>query len=235
MAGNAQRRGTLPQFPHRREIAIDRHYALAHKRNLISMAFGMPLSPIRLGLALIVMLAGAVLASVSPAYADLRVCNQTADPVSIAMGYKADRGWQSEGWWVAAPSQCATVFQGNLNSRFFYLFAADDIGGGAWDGNVYMCTRDDTFTIFGVEDCLARGYERTGFFEVDTQSKSDWTLQLTDPTPVAGAPPQGATDANEPAGGIGNGGAATPGGDAGNPNPDAAPPDGETPDGADTD
>ena len=33
-------------------------------------------------------------------------------------------------------------------------------------------TRDETFTIFGVEDCLARGYERTGFFEVDTQNKS---------------------------------------------------------------
>jgi len=45
-----------------------------------------------------------------------------------------------------------------------------------------MCTRDESFTIFGVEDCLARGYERTGFFEVDTQNKPDWTLQLTDPT-----------------------------------------------------
>ena len=65
-------------------------------------------------------------------------------------------------------------------SRFFYLFAADDIGGGAWDGSVFMCTRDETFTIFGVEDCLARGYERTGFFEVDTQNRSDWMLQLTD-------------------------------------------------------
>ena len=58
--------------------------------------------------------------------------------------------------------------------------AADDIGGGAWDGSVFMCTRDETFTIFGVEDCLARGYERTGFFEIDTQNRSDWTLQLTD-------------------------------------------------------
>ncbi len=129
--------------------------------------------------------------SILPAYADLRVCNQTADPISIAMGYRADRGWESEGWWVAAPSQCATVFQGSLNSRFYYLFAADDIGGGAWAGSVYMCTRDDTFTIFGIEDCLARGYERTGFFEVDTQNKSDWTLQLTDPTANA----QDGTDA----------------------------------------
>ena len=128
------------------------------------------------------MLLGGLFAAAGPAYADLRVCNQTSDPVSIALGYRAKQGWQSEGWWVAAPSQCATVFQGSLNSRFFYLFAADDIGGGAWDGSVYMCTRDDSFTIFGVEDCLARGYERTGFFEVDTQNKPDWTLQLTDPT-----------------------------------------------------
>ena len=43
-----------------------------------------------------------------------------------------------------------------------------------------MCTRDETFTIFGVEDCLARGYERTGFFEIDTQNRTDWTLQLTE-------------------------------------------------------
>jgi hypothetical protein len=77
------------------------------------------------------------------------------------------------------------LYQGDLQSRFYYLHAVDDIGGGAWDGQVFMCTRDETFTIFGVEDCLARGYERTGFFEVDTQNRSDWTLQLTE---NAGAP-----------------------------------------------
>ena len=159
------------------------------------MAPGTVLSQIRLGLALIGLLLCGMFVSISPAYADLRVCNQTANPISIALGYRAERGWQSEGWWVASPTQCATVFQGTLNSRFFYLFAADDIGGGAWDGSVYMCTRDDSFTIFGVEDCLARGYERTGFFEVDTQNKSDWTMQLTDPAANAGANASG-TDAD---------------------------------------
>lgn len=118
--------------------------------------------------------------SSSPARADLRVCNQTASPISIALGYRADSGWQSEGWWVAAPDTCATVFQGDLNAQYYYLFAADDISGGTWDGGVFMCTRDETFTIFGVEDCLARGYERTGFFEVDTKSRMSWTLQLTE-------------------------------------------------------
>lgn len=116
----------------------------------------------------------------APARADLRVCNQIGKPVSVALGYRAERGWQSEGWWVIAPDSCTTVFQGNLNARFYYLYAADDISGGSWDGSVFMCTRDEVFTIFGVEDCLARGYERTGFFEIDTESRSDWTLQLTE-------------------------------------------------------
>jgi len=116
-----------------------------------------------------------------------RVCNQTANRVSIAFGYRADKGWQSEGWWVAEPEDCVTVYRGDLETRrYYYLYAADDVSGGAWDGNVFMCTRDETFTIFGVEDCLARGYERSGFFEVDTQNRSDWTLQLTEGETVSG-------------------------------------------------
>ena len=124
----------------------------------------------------------------------LRVCNQTANPVSIALGYRADRGWQSEGWWVAQPAECNTVFSGKLDARYYYIYAADDIGGGSWDGNNYMCTRDETFTIFGVEDCLARGYERTGFFEIDTQNRSNWMLQLTDGDVVSAGPVDGADD-----------------------------------------
>ncbi len=110
-----------------------------------------------------------------------RVCNETGNKVSVAFGYRAEKGWQSEGWWVAEPDNCVTIYRGDLEARrYYYVYAADDVSGGAWDGSVFMCTRDETFTIFGVEDCLARGYERTGFFEVDTDNRSDWTLQLTD-------------------------------------------------------
>lgn len=131
-----------------------------------------------------IVLAGLVFGSAivlpTTARADLRICNQTQNTVSIALGYRASSGWQSEGWWVAAPEACATVYQGALNARYYYIHAVDDIAGGAWDGSVFMCTQDSSFTIFGVEDCLARGYERTGFFELDTQDRTDWTLQLTD-------------------------------------------------------
>ncbi|WMT86350.1 DUF1036 domain-containing protein [Pelagibacterium sp. 26DY04] len=130
-------------------------------------------------IAAVVMLPASVMLP-QPALADLRVCNQTQSTISIAFGYRAESGWQSEGWWVAGPEACAIVYQGDLNSRYYYLYAVDDMAGGAWDGSVFMCTQDASFTIFGVEDCLARGYERTGFFEIDTQGRTDWTMQLTE-------------------------------------------------------
>ena len=154
------------------------------------MTSGSLLHHLRLALSLAGFVLMALVVTAAPARADLRVCNQSTNQVSIALGYRAEKGWQSEGWWVAPPQKCAVVYQGDLHSRFFYLYVADDLGGGAWDGTNFMCTRDESFTIFGVEDCLARGYERTGFFEVDTQNRTDWTLQLTDPnTNDTTAPP----------------------------------------------
>jgi Protein of unknown function (DUF1036) len=47
-------------------------------------------------------------------------------------------------------------------------------------GQAFMCTRDKEFTIRGIGDCLARGYDRTGFFEVDTGEQRAWTVQLTE-------------------------------------------------------
>lgn len=140
------------------------------------------LSYLRDSLLTLSLVAGGMVVMPASARADLRVCNTTQNTVSIAFGYRAQSGWQSEGWWVAAPEACATVYQGDLTGRYYYIFAADDIAGGIWDGSVFMCTQDASFTIFGVEDCLARGYERTGFFEIDTESRTDWTLRLTENT-----------------------------------------------------
>jgi len=163
--------------------------------------YGLPVHRFRLGLTLLPLLAGSFFfLAPAPAFADLRICNETSNVVSVSLGYRAERGWMSEGWWQTPPGDCRTLYQGDLARRFYYLYAVDDIGGGAWDGQVFMCTRDETFTIFGVEDCLARGYERTGFFEIDTQNRTDWTLQLTE---SAGAPnvvgPGEGEDLEEPA------------------------------------
>lgn len=118
----------------------------------------------------------------APAAADFRLCNNTGSRVGIAIGYKDSEGWTTEGWWNLSARSCETLVKGQLVARFYYVHAVDYDRGGEWSGKAFMCTRDKEFTIKGIEDCLARGYDRTGFFEVDTTEQRSWTVQLTEST-----------------------------------------------------
>ncbi len=122
----------------------------------------------------------ALTASGGPAAADFRLCNNTGGRVGVAVGYKDAEGWTTEGWWNLPSRTCETVLKGNLVARYYYVYAIDYDHGGEWMGQAYMCTRDKEFTIRGISDCLARGYDRTGFFEVDTGEQRAWTVQLTE-------------------------------------------------------
>jgi uncharacterized membrane protein len=115
-----------------------------------------------------------------PAAADFRLCNNTASRVGIALGYKDAEGWTTEGWWNVSSRSCETLLRGTLVARFYYIYALDYDRGGEWSGQAFMCSRDKEFTIKGTENCLARGFDRTGFFEVDTGEQRAWTVQLTE-------------------------------------------------------
>jgi uncharacterized membrane protein len=114
------------------------------------------------------------------ARADFRLCNNTASRVGIALGYKDAEGWTTEGWWNVSSRSCETLLKGTLVARFYYIYALDYDRGGEWSGQAFMCSRDKEFTIKGTENCLTRGFDRTGFFEVDTGEQRAWTVQLTD-------------------------------------------------------
>jgi uncharacterized membrane protein len=133
-----------------------------------------------------------------PAAADFRLCNNTASRVGVAVGYKDADGWTTEGWWNLPARTCETVLKGNLVARFYYVYAIDYDRGGEWMGQAYMCTRDKEFTIRGIGDCLARGYDRSGFFEVDTGEQRTWTVQLTESSeqPVQKPLPPGPVSSN---------------------------------------
>ncbi|HVY01043.1 MAG TPA: DUF1036 domain-containing protein [Pseudorhodoplanes sp.] len=141
---------------------------------------------------------GAMLAA-SPALADFRLCNNTAGRVGVAIGYKDAEGWVTEGWWNLSARSCETLLRGNLVARYYYVYAIDYDRGGEWSGQAFMCTRDKEFTIRGTEDCLARGYDRTGFFEVDTSEQRSWTVQLTESGEGARAPLQSNSPSMSPA------------------------------------
>jgi uncharacterized membrane protein len=194
--------------------------AQAGTRSLSRVRTRIPASAAMSGmLALVVLL---LAASAGPAAADFRLCNNTGSRVGVAVGYKDADGWTTEGWWNLPSRTCETVLKGNLVARYYYVYAIDYDHGGEWVGQAFMCTRDKEFTIRGVSDCLARGYDRTGFFEVDTGEQRAWTVQLTESSeqapqrplsagnplaPVPAAPPA----ATAPAGGKAAPGASTPG------------------------
>jgi uncharacterized membrane protein len=139
-------------------------------------------------MALLVACAFLPLAFAAPASADFRLCNNTGGRVGIAIGYKDSEGWTTEGWWNLSARSCETLVKGLLVARFYYVYAVDYDRGGEWSGKAFMCTRDKEFTIRGIEDCLARGYDRTGFFEVDTSEQRSWTVQLTESTDQTAQP-----------------------------------------------
>ena len=125
-------------------------------------------------------LTAALAVSAPPAKADFRLCNNTGSRVGVAIGYKDNEGWTTEGWWNVSSRSCETLLRGALVARYYYIYAVDYDRGGEWSGKAYMCSREKEFTIRGTENCLARGYDRTGFFEVDTSEQRSWTVQLTD-------------------------------------------------------
>ncbi len=139
--------------------------------------------------------------SAHPAMADFRLCNNTGSRVGVAIGYKDAEGWNTEGWWNISARSCDTLLRGALVARYYYIYAVDYDRGGEWSGHAYMCSREKEFTIRGTENCLARGYDRTGFFEVDTSEQRSWTVQLTDSAeqaPDRPLPPRGSIGPSRP-------------------------------------
>ena len=131
---------------------------------------------------------GAALALAAPARADFRVCNNTASRVSLALAHTSGSAWTSEGWWNLKANTCETLLRGALAAEFYYVYGIDE-SGGEWKGRDFMCTRDREFRIDGRQDCFVRGFDRTGFFEVDTgKDAKDWTVQLTDPAKAGPSP-----------------------------------------------
>lgn len=133
-------------------------------------------------------LAGALFALVAPgqARADFRVCNGTQTLVGVAVGQRTAEGWVSEGWWRIPATTCRSVVEGELNSRYYYLYAEDAEGLGRWAGSVDLCIAENEFKIVGVKDCFARGFQKMGFREYDTGGQGSWMVQLTE-SPREGA------------------------------------------------
>jgi uncharacterized membrane protein len=119
--------------------------------------------------------------TIHPAAARFSVCNKTAHPTSVALGFFNGKDWASSGWWKIAAGDCTALIEEPLLARFYYVYAKPEDLGGAWEGDRSFCVKPDgRFTILGRADCLAHGYEVKHFFQVDTGNTADWTENLAD-------------------------------------------------------
>ncbi len=116
-----------------------------------------------------------------PAAAQLEVCNTTAVPHRVSIGYQGQTDWQSEGWWTFAPGECGIVLSGALTRQHYYWKAHAE--GHDYGGDYAFCTGPSPYTIMGDSDCANRGYTRELFVLEDTgPTATRWTITL------AGAP-----------------------------------------------
>lgn len=121
-----------------------------------------------------------VLFSLCPAaaFADVEFCNSTDAVVSVAIGYKGDADWVSEGWWNVDPGDCRTVLPGNTPKSHYYYRV--ESGAYTFEHETYMfCTSDDVFTIVGDTNCESRGYDREGFNEIAMEGRPGFTIDIT--------------------------------------------------------
>lgn len=142
------------------------------------------------GIALSAISFSGTMMSTLSAHADFRICNDTKSLVGAALGYKEDEKWLSEGWFQIPAETCSSLIEGDLDSRFYYIYAEDADKGGQWRGDVFLCTNEREFKIEGVQDCFTRGHIKTGFFEIDTGNRSNWMVRLTEQSQSAPQPQQ---------------------------------------------
>jgi uncharacterized membrane protein len=115
----------------------------------------------------------------SPALAGFNVCNKSNLPTRVAIGRFDGTRWTSEGWWTVQPRECAGLLTGPLQARYYYLYATDGAAG-TWEGKTYFCVAPDArFKAEGRGNCARRGFDRRGFFQIDTAKLPNWTQNLS--------------------------------------------------------
>lgn len=117
----------------------------------------------------------------TPARAELNVCNQTKERVAVALGFRQQGQWFSQGWWNIEPGRCQALIAGKLTETKYYLYA--DAKGGTWymSGPYRFCVKNQAFKIIGNTNCESYGSRRQGFREVDVGNNSSFTYEIYQP------------------------------------------------------
>jgi uncharacterized membrane protein len=127
---------------------------------------------------------GLLAAGASQAQTGFRLCNLTSFDVEVAKALNSGardntgRVIISEGWYQFAKGECAMLWTGKLQYRYYLLYAQAKSAGREWKGDIPICVSRQPFTIKS-DTCGAENYRRM-FFQVDTGDNESFTQNLRD-------------------------------------------------------
>ena len=125
--------------------------------------------------------AAAMILGSFPAQAALTICNKSTLPTRVALrdDLTAPTGPAKAGGRSRSKHSVPAFLTGPLDARYYYLYATDG-GAGIWEGKTHFCVApQEKFLAPGRGDCAKRGFDRRGFFEMDTGGSADWTQTLS--------------------------------------------------------
>jgi uncharacterized membrane protein len=115
-----------------------------------------------------------------PVFAGFSVHNTTAQKLMVAVGYYQHNGWYASGWYAVAPGQTSELIPGQLDQRYYYVYAYD-LNNRQWTGSYPFCTTSRRFYDLPQHPgCYAVGHEQKGFFQVDTKNQAVHVQTLAD-------------------------------------------------------
>jgi len=143
-------------------------------------------SALRLGALLCAFLCTAI----SPAAADLKVCNRTSYVLYASSATATGGEIESRGWTRIAPGDCQAVLRDDLTARAYYLYARSSQAHGglprAWGGAQPVCVKDISFaTHQSGRDCESDNFFSLPFAAIETHGRKSWTTTLSETPAIA--------------------------------------------------
>lgn len=113
-----------------------------------------------------------------PASADLTACNDYHQGISVAIAYynKSDGYFISTGWYNIEPGYCKAVMTGNLDNRYYYMYATNYDWTWEWSGDYKFCADPDhKFTFYNAQHNCD---QTESFREIDTGNYRSYTYRF---------------------------------------------------------
>jgi uncharacterized membrane protein len=108
------------------------------------------------------------------------VCNDTTNPVWVALAFQRAGKWISRGWWKVAARGCAKLISDSLATDKIYVLAEKPSGAALATGPARFCITNVEFEIQGRTDCVRHGQIEAGFAETRTRGRTGYTAHVGD-------------------------------------------------------